>query len=261
MGSVNQMSVSTETHIRKFTGTKGIHTLSIAASNSSDGEVVTLLRLEQNSTTPVSPFNETLQGLQIFAGNKSEPLDFAGTLGWGNGKVYMRASRETVQLIVFRQDEMVCAFLGAIGLSILISVPWLETCDFSFTRNGEGEVSRERYFCVPMSWMMPTNTGLATLLSIKYAWWRNGWLYLKVRASRTGHTTMTVTAREIDEKNGKEEVMRIQRFLFETGVDVELTEEEKEGCDDIVPPAYAVDTQQEAPEEEAPDKLRRRNKR
>ena len=29
-----------------------------------------------------------------------------------------------------RQDEMVCAFFGAMGVAILISVPWMETCDF-----------------------------------------------------------------------------------------------------------------------------------
>lgn len=259
MSSVNQMSLSTQPLVRKFTGTKGIHSLSVAASNTSDSDAVTLLKLEQNSTTPVSPFNETLAGLRVFAGNQSEPMDFAGTLGWGNGKLYMRASRETVQLIVFRQDEMLCAFLGAIGLSILISVPWLETCDFKFDHSGEGDVSRERYFLVPMSWMMPTCTGVSTLTSIKYAWFKNGWLYLKVRAGRSGNMTMTAQVREIDDKNGKEEVLRIQRFLFSIGVDVELTDEEKQSCEDIIPAAYTVEQEEE--EMEVPEKLRRRNKR
>merc|ERR1711968_359101 len=59
MSSVDQMSLTTQPLVRKFTGTKGIHSLSIAASNTTGSEVVTLLRLEQNSTTPVSPFNET----------------------------------------------------------------------------------------------------------------------------------------------------------------------------------------------------------
>lgn len=240
ISSEDQFEISTHAQVRKFTGTKGIHTLNIKATNSSDSEVVNLLKLEQNSTTPVSPFNETIEGLRIFATNNSEPSDFAGTLGWGHGKVYMRASRETVQLIVFRADEMFCALIGALGLSILISVPWMECCNFDVY----GRIGRERYFLVPMSWMMPTNTGLAALESIKYAFMTDHWLCLSIRAGK--YTTMRTTLREMTKSDGEEEVLRIQRFLYKVGVDVELTKEEKDNCEDITPPALEDQVEEEA---------------
>merc|ERR1712228_419890 len=104
---------------------------------------------------------------------QAEPTDYAGNLGWGNGKLYYRISRETVQLIVFRQDEMVCAILGALGVAILISVPFMELCeflpagDYHIDENGReagsrfGRVQRERWFLAPMSWMVPTCTQMA----------------------------------------------------------------------------------------------------
>jgi len=243
MANGNQMNVTTQQIERKFTGVKGVHTLWIHANNESESDAVFLVRLEQNSTIPVSPFNETYDGLRIFADNKSEPLDFAGALGWGNGKIYMRASRETVQLIVYRHDEMVCAFLGAMGVAILISIPWMETCEFNVVNR---KVNRERYFLVPMSWMIPTNTGLAALDMIKYAWFQDSSLMLKIRAGTTQVTNTNL--REMSDGDGLEEVRRIQRFLFSIGVEVELTAEEKDDClQDIVPPRYIA----ELPAEEA----------
>lgn len=259
--SDGQLSVNTTEIERKFTGEKGIHTLWISARNSSDSDVVDLLRLEQDSTNITTPFNETLDGLSCFAEQKSNPVDFAGNLGWGFGKLYMRASRETVQLIVFRQDEMVCAFFGAMGIAILISVPIMEACEFD---RRYGKVNRERYFLAPMSWMVPTNTGLAALYHIKYAWFEcknkasSGWLCLKVRASKSGNTTMDAHMREISSSYGEEEATRIQRFLFSIGADVELTAAEKESCEeDIVPPPYP----EEMPAQESPTDKRGMRKR
>lgn len=241
MSNRSQLWVTTEQLERKFTGTKGVHTLHIAASNRSDSDVVSLLRLEQNETTPLTPFNETLDAIGVFAESEAEPVDFAGSLGWGNGKLFMRASRETVQLIVFRQDEMVCAFFGAMGIAILISVPWMETCDFSC--RPPCMVNRERYFLAPMSWMVPTNTGLAQLYRLKYAFMEikkgaaTGWLSLRVRASSKGNTTLTVQLRELARVEGEAEVLRIQKYLFSVCAEVDLTEGERDACieDDIKP--------------------------
>jgi len=261
--SGSQLKVTTEQIERKYTGEKGVHTLWITARNDSDSEVVDLLHLEQNSTIVMTPFNETMDGLAAFADNKSEPIDFAGNLGWGFGKLYMRASRETVQLIVFRQDEMVCAFFGAMGIAILISVPMLEACEFEIRR---GKVNRERYFLAPMSWMVPTNTGLAALFDIKYAWFEckkgasSGWLCLKVRASRSGNTTMDAHMREISSSYGEEEALRVQRFLYGSGVECELTPAEKESCEgDIEPPLLLEElrAQQQSPTD---NRVRKRGK-
>jgi len=258
----SQLSVVSQQLERKFTGTKGVHTLKIAASNASDSEVVTLLSVEQNSTEPLTPFNETMDALRVFAEAEAEPIDFAGSLGFGNGKLFMRASRETVQLIVFRQDEMVCAFLGAMGIAILISVPFMETCEFDVF----GKVCRERYFCAPMSWMVPTNTGLASVETIKYCWFEikekasKGVLCLKVRASRSGNTTMDCQLREIPQKDGWEEALRVQRFLYEHGMDVELTDDEKRNCEDVTPPPLREEQVQVQQQEEPSDKRVRRRK-
>lgn len=259
--SGGQLSVNTTEIERKFTGEKGIHTLWISARNSSDSDVVDLLRLEQDSTNITTPFNETLDGLSCFAEQKSNPVDFAGNLGWGFGKLYMRASRETVQLIVFRQDEMVCAFFGAMGIAILISVPIMEACEFDI----RGKVNRERYFLAPMSWMVPTNTGLAALYKIKYVWFEcknkasSGWLCLKVRAGT--NTNMDAHMREISSAYGEEEATRIQRFLFSIGVpDVELTEAEKKSCEeDIVPPPLREEMEM-MQTQETPKMMRKRGK-
>jgi len=260
MSNRSQLLVTSEQLERKFTGSKGVHKLSIFANNRSDSEVVTLLEIEQNSTEPLAPFNETLDAIGVFAESEDEPKDFAGSLGWGHGKLFLRASRETVQLIVFRQDEMVCAFFGAIGIAILISIPLMETCDFNAY---EGSVNRERYFLAPMSWMVPTNTGLAQLYRLKYAFMEikkgasTGWLSLKVKASSSGTTTMDLQLRELTSSDGEAEMLRVQKYLFSVGVEVDLTEEEKDACieDDIRPPPLRVE------QEEQDDKKTRRDRR
>jgi len=245
LGNRSQLQVTSSVLERKFTGSKGVHTLSIAANTRDDSDKVVLLHLEQNDTQPLTPFNETVDALGTFAQNESEPHDFAGSLGWGSGKLFMRSSRETVQLIVFRQDEMVCAFFGAMGVAILISVPWMETCDFDVQQD---KVNRERWFCAPMSWMMPTNTGLCKLSNIKYVWLEikdkasTGWLCVKLKAGRS--TTMDAQLREIGRKDGEAEVMRIQEFLYKCHLStptVELTAEEREAFKDIDPPQFLDD--------------------
>jgi len=62
-------------------------------------------------------------------------------------------------------------------------------------------------------------------------------------------------------KDGTDEVLRIQRFLFSIGVEVELTAEEKEDClKDITPPRYIAELPQEEQTSPTDKGLRQRGK-
>jgi len=258
----SQFHITTQQITRKFTGTKGVHSLSIDATNSSDSPQVTLLKLEQNDTIPLTPFNETLEGLRVFSDQLGEPSDFAGSLGWGMGKLYFRISRETVQLIVFRNDEMVCAVLGALAIAILISVPYMELCEFMYPYN---TVRRDRYHLAPVSWMLPVNTEMAKLSKIKKIWFneKKKLLTLLVRAGKT--TTMSVPMREMCKGDGEPEVRRLQNFLYRLGdfedLDVELTTEQQEAFKDDDRLQWRRVEESSPQNEEDNRKLRRRGRK
>lgn len=157
---------------------------------------------------------------------------------------------------------MVCAVLGALAIAILISVPYMELCEFMYPYN---TVRRDRYHLAPVSWMLPVNTEMAKLSKIKKIWFneKKKLLTLLVRAGKT--TTMSVPMREMCKGDGEPEVRRLQNFLYRLGdfedLDVELTTEQQEAFKDDDRLQWRRVEESSPQNEEDNRKLRRRGRK
>ena len=93
--------------------------------------------------------NETLRGLQLFAAEDRDAVTVGihASLGFGKGSVVIRANAETVQMVVFKQHEQICAVMIAMGGVLLFGTAIVEALYF----DKESRLVRlTRYYAMPL---------------------------------------------------------------------------------------------------------------
>eukprot|EP00658_Telonema_sp_P-2_P036196 TRINITY_DN26231_c0_g1_i3.p1 TRINITY_DN26231_c0_g1~~TRINITY_DN26231_c0_g1_i3.p1 ORF type:complete len:391 (+),score=103.53 TRINITY_DN26231_c0_g1_i3:131-1303(+) len=115
------------------------------------GENIPLMTTDQPVDEPISAaHNETLRGLKLFAAEDRDAVTVGihASLGLGRGSVVIRTNAETVQMVVFKQHEQICAVMIAMGGVLLFGTALVEAIYFD---KDERSVSLTRYYVVPMA--------------------------------------------------------------------------------------------------------------
>lgn len=145
--SPDQLTVKETAKEWAITGTRITRTIQVT---NDEGENIPLMETDQPKDEEVSAaHNETLRGLQLFAAEDRDAVTVGihASLGFGKGSVVIRANAETVQMVVFKQHEQICAVMIAMGGVLLFGTALVEALYFD---KDSRTVSMTRYYVMPL---------------------------------------------------------------------------------------------------------------
>jgi len=146
--SEDQVTVKETVRDWAFTGPRVTRTIQVLDDS---GFQVALMETDQPVAEEISAaHNETLRGLKLFAGEDRDAVTVGihASLGLGKGSVVIRTNAETVQMVVFKQHEQICAVLIALGGVLLFGTALLEVVYFD---KDTKHVSLIRYYVVALN--------------------------------------------------------------------------------------------------------------
>eukprot|EP00656_Telonema_subtile_P057862 TRINITY_DN9622_c0_g1_i1.p1 TRINITY_DN9622_c0_g1~~TRINITY_DN9622_c0_g1_i1.p1 ORF type:complete len:423 (-),score=101.40 TRINITY_DN9622_c0_g1_i1:141-1409(-) len=146
--SSDQLTVKEQVRDWSLTGPRVTRIIQVTDDK---GNNIPLMETDQPVDEEISAaHNETLRGLKLFADEDRDAVTVGihASLGLGKGNVVIRTNAETVQMVVFKQHEQICAVLIAFGGVLLFGTALLEVVYFD---KDEREVSLTRYYVIPFA--------------------------------------------------------------------------------------------------------------